>query len=1150
MSRGVQPPDSENRMPGGVGGGGGAQSPSPDPIHVSLGPCGRGAIMAVVRSLPVAFCLLSAVLCLLSPAPAQDAAGSITVQVKDRSGLPVAEVELAATHAATGAVRRAVTGPEGAYVFTALPIGAYQLSALRAGFKKSTRAGIELHVGDHLSIDLALEVGDVVQEVSVTADAPQVQLENSEQSGLISGEQVRELQLNGRSFMTLLELLPGVSSDMPDRVDPNTNPALYINGARNSAANFNIDGGNNSDVIVGSGSLNTFTSVETIAEFKVLTSTFAAEYGRGGFAQVNVVTRGGARNFHGSLFEFVRNDALDARDYFSHQVLPLKYHDFGYTIGGPVALPWYNRDRRRTFFFFAQHFNRLSARGEAVNTTVPAPVERDGDFSGRGPGRDGQFETGDDPVLDPATLAGFPGGIIPRSRMDSNAVKLLPLYPAPNFRGPGAVNFTSAAPSRQNWREEMVRLDHHFSQDWKIYGRWAQDSAFIMNPYGGSSLTAIGTRFPGISATRATRPGKNLTVNLTRIFRQDLLNEFTFTYAGREITQMPVAELATRRSLGIDIPEIFPENDGDVIPTINLGSGFAALNVSRVWLKQLFNLEFSNNVTRIAGRHVWKFGGVYSYGGNRENPTGPNTNGSFTFNTGFSRNPVANMLLGLPFSYSEAERFVVSHARFGMLEAFVQDDVRATPRLTLNLGVRWSNYFNPYDTRDVLTNFLPRAWDPARAPRIDPVTGRAAPGSGDPLNGVILAGKNSPYGRRVTENNTNLVGPRFGFAYDLFGKRKTALRGGYGINYTRPLIGTFINSAFDNTPFARSVTIQEPLFRNPGGGAEAPQNPPTLTALGTPMAAPTIQQWGLGVQQDLGRQTLVGVSYVGSHGVHLFRPLNINSPPPGEAAARGVHLNSLRPYAGWGTITERQPTALSTYHSLQWSLNRRFSKGLGFGIAYTFAKSIDNASSDRGGSDVPPDSRNAHAERGPSDFDRTHVLTGNYIWNLPRLARGRLRSLRLPLNGWQMSGILRFWTGRPFDVVMSQDVAGIGATQNQRPDVIAATPGPRTVEEWFNRSAFARPASGAFGNMGRNSLRGPGVHKWDLSLFKNFAVTEALRAQFRAEFFNAFNHPSFTTVGASLTTTTAGVNPGANSFAVVTGTRDARVVQFGLRVTW
>src|SRR5262249_38543994 len=389
--------------------------------------------------------------------------------------------------------------------------------------------------------------------------------------------------------------------------------------------------------------------------------------------------------------------------------------------------------------------------------------------------------------------------------------------------------------------------------------------------------------------------------------------------------------------------------------------------------------------------------------------------------------------------------------------------------------------------------------------------------------------QNSPFGKKVTQNNTDLIGPRFGFAYSPFKSKKTAVRGGYGVFYTRPLIGTFINNSFDNPPFSRSVTIQTPRFSNPSGGTEAAAGAPNVTAVGTPLLAPTIQQWSVGIQQEVFKHAILGLSYVGSHGARLLRPFNINNPEAGEAARRGMHVNAVRPFLGFGNITERQSSASSNYHSLQASFNRRLSGKLSVGVAYTFSKSIDNASSERGGSDVPPNSRNVDAERGPSDFDRTHVFTANYIWNFPNLVR-RKNAWRALVNGWQFSGITRFWSGSPFDVVLSQDVAGIGATQNQRPDVIADTPGPRPLSEWFNRAAVARPATGSFGGMGRNSLRGPGVNKWDLSLFKNFVLREGVRMQFRSEFFNAFNHPSFTTIGTSLTTTSAGVNPNVNNF--------------------
>jgi hypothetical protein len=1093
--------------------------------------------------LVVFWCLISAL------ASAQEVTGSISGRVKDVTGAAVPGADITATHVATQTVRTALSGPDGNFAFPALQIGDYELSATMPGFKKTVQSGIELHIADKLAVDLTLQVGGVTDEITVVAEVGTIETESSEVSGLISGEEVRELQLNGRSFMTLLELLPGVASDMPDRADPNTNPSVSINGARSSMSNFNIDGASNMDVVVGSSSLNTFTSIDSIAEVKVATSTFAAEYGKGGFSQVNVVTRGGSKSFRGSLHEFFRNDALDATDYFSHQVLPLKLNNFGYTLGGPLLLPGgYNRTRNKTFFFFTQEFNHTSTRGEAVNTLVPIAAERRGDFSGRGRGADGVFGTADDPVIDPDTRVGFPGGIIPQSRIDSNAVKILELYPLPNTVGPGVNNFTSAAPSLQRWREEVIRIDHNLSSSWKLFGRYAQDSAFVRNPYGGSGLTSITTRFPGVATTQSDRPGRNLVVSTTKVFNPKLLNEASFTYSARHFTMESILEIGDRAHLGLTIPEFFPDNVGNIIPTITLGSNFAALNVPREGFKRLFNLEFTDNLTRVSGRHVWKAGALYSFGGNREHPFSPNTNGSFTFNTGFSRNPVANLLLGLPFSYSEVDRVLFSNARYGIFEAYIQDDWKVLRRLTINAGLRYSAYWNPKDTDNVLTNFLPSLYDPRRAPVITPSTGLPVPGTGDPLNGIVIAGDTSPFGRGATEDNTDLLGPRFGFAWDLFGNSKSALRGGYGIYYTRPYIGTFVNNTFDNPPFSRSITVNNLSLSDPTGGVEAASGVENLTALGVPMRAPTFQQWSFGIQQELFRKGVLNVNYVGSHGTHLFRPLQINSPAPGEVAARGVNINAVRPYPGYGSITVREPSGSSNYHSLQASFNRRLSGKLSTSLAYTFAKSIDDASSERGAADIPPDIKNARSERGPSDFDRTHVFTASYIWYLPNLAQQGLAGGLLA--GWQLSGITRMYAGKPFDVAMSTDVAGIGATQNQRPNLIADTKGPRTLEQWFNRNAFARPASGTFGNMGRNTIRGPGIHKWDLALFKNFRIDEHKRLQFRAEAFNAFNHPSFATVGRSLTTTATAVNPTAANFAVITDARDARVLQFALKLNF
>jgi hypothetical protein len=938
--------------------------------------------------------------------------------------------------------------------------------------------------------------------------------------------------------MTLLELVPGVTSNMNDRMDPNSSPNVSINGARSTGTNFNMDGGNNSDVIVGGSSQNTYTSVEAIAEFTAVTSAYSAEYGRAGFAQINVVTRSGTKDYHGALYEFFRNDKLDAHDYFSHRVLPLRLNNFGYRLGGPVPLP-YNRGRNKTFFFFNQEFNRIRMCQSAINTTVPTAAMKRGDFSA----------LSGTAIVDPLNNnAAFPGGIIPASRLNSNAVKLLALYPDPNFVGPGTLNYTSAAASIQNWREEIVRIDHSFSDAFKIYGRAIIDSTYVRNPYGGSGTTGSYTPFAGIGETQSDRPGKNIVFNASNVITPTVLNQANVAYSRRYFNMFARSDRANRTSLGIDLPELYPENKGNLIPQLSL-TNYAGINVSGGGHKELYTIELSDTISKLAGKHVFKAGFYFMNGGNYEQKFAPLTKGGFSFDTSLARNAVANLLLGLPSAYSEVDKTVWTDARFTSYEAFIQDDFKVTPNLTLNLGLRYVTYLAPYDRENTLANFIPSTYDPSKAPQLQ-TSGVLVSGTGDKLNGIVLAGGNSPYGRKITNDNKNLLGPRFGFAWAPFQNRKTSIRGGYGIFYTRPMLGTYLDAGLSNPPFSNTVSLLYPQLQDLGVGRESTYAPSSIIMLGLPMLAPTVQQWSFGVQREMPGRGKLEVSYVHTHATHLMRPININAPQAGVlGAAPGNRINAYRPYVGYSTISDRETSGSSLYDSLQVSFNRRVAQ-LQFGLAYTWGKNIDDGSSERGSGDLPPNKDNIRAERAVSDYDRPHVFTSNFIWYVPKLARGALdrAAVRPLLNGWQLSGIVRMWSGTPLDVTILTDVAGIGATQNQRPDVIAGGAGPRTPDQWFNRDAFGRPANGTFGNLGRNALRGPGVNKWDLALFKNFKYDERWTMQFRGEFFNTFNHPSFSGVGTSLTVTATGVNPNTGNFAVVTSTRDARVAQLALKL--
>jgi len=763
----------------------------------------------------------------------------------------------------------------------------------------------------------------------------------------------------------------------------------------------------------------------------------------------------------------------------------------------------------------------------------------------------GDFSLFSPAIVDPSNNnAPFAGGQIPSSRLDANAVKILTLYPDPNFVGPGTLNYTSAFASTQNWREEVLRLDHNFTERFKMYGRLIVDSTYVRNPYGGSGMTGAYTPFPGLGETQSDRPGANVVLNASKVLNDTTINQTNFSYSRRYFDMFSRAGYATKKTLGLTIPELYPENDGDVLPVISM-SNYAAINVKGSGHKELMTFEFSDTLSKIAGKHVLKAGVYTQYGANREQKFAPNTNGTFGFGTGFAKNAVANLLLGLPSNYSEVDKTAWNDIRFSSYEAFVQDDFKVLPRLTLNFGLRYAAYLAPTDLNNIFTNFIPSMWKAADAPKLDS-SGLLVSGTGNALNGTVQAGVNSPFGRRITENQAVIFAPRFGFAWAPFRDGKTSVRGGYGIFTTRPMLGVYEDAGLSNPPFSNTVTLLNPMLEDLSAGKQSTVAPGSLVMLGSPMRATMVQQMSFGVQREVVKNTKLEVSYVHTHATRLMRPININVPQAGVlGASPGNRLNTYRPYVGYSTISNRETSGGSLYDGLQVSFTRRVST-LTLGVAYTYSKSIDDGSSERGGGDMPPNKDNIRAERAVSDGSRGQVFTANFIWQAPKLARGRLDGAvgRSVLNGWQLSGIARLWSGVPLDVLLSYDIAGIGATQNQRPNVVAATAGPRTPNQWFNTQAFALPAVGTFGNLARNAVAGPGVNKWDLALFKSFRMSEKWTAQFRAEYFNVFNHPSFTTVGTTLTATATTINPATGNFGVVTATRDARVAQMSLKVSF
>ena len=1070
---------------------------------------------------------------------AQETTGTITGQVKDPSGAVVPGATVKARNLGTNAESTSVTDGTGGYVVSRLPVGRYTVSIELSGFKTFVRSDLELHVADRLRIDATLQPGAISETVMVTGATPTVQTESSEISTLINGTQLSQMPLNGRNIVQLVAMQPGVSSTLPSTLGVGlaglTN--VFVNGARSSQNNWMIDGADNNDVGSNLALIN-YVNVDAVSEVKILRSNYSAEFGRSAGAQVNVVTKSGSNRVHGSLYEFMRSDAFDSRNAFSFidfngdgkpDPTPLKYHNFGGTAGGPLK-------KDRLFLFWGEEARRIqSVRGGGVaNTRVPTDRQRSGDFS--------EFPV---TILDPLSGLAFPGNSIPASRIDPLAKALLSRFPAqnanPNALG-GNRNFSTSTPQIRNFREELARVDYHISNNQLVYGRAIFDTIPSEEPFG-EIFGTNNASFPGVANTKTNNPGRSVVATWNAILGPRTVNELSYNYSRGAI----LSEITGNAARDAAIPKVFRGAPGDaLLPGISFGSGgYGGWNFFGPYDNTYGSHRFKDTLSRTMGRHAAKVGFLYSYEFKNENAAG-GTNGAFNFpgtsNAAFtsSGDAFADFLLGRASSYTETNIDITSHLRFQMFEAFVQDDWKVRPNLTLNLGLRWSDILQPTDVNNLLTNFDPALFDRSKAYQIDASNLRVA-GTGDPLNGIVIAGKNSPYGDRVVQSSWHTFGPRAGFSWDPLGDGRTAVRGGYGMYFDRTLVGIALQNAFVNPPFAFNAVFNAsgaavPTLQNPQAGTQRNNETlvPNLIAMSSDFKIPTTHQYSIGVQRELPLHFALNAAYVGSLGRNLLWNQQINQTPAGTLAP----TNRARPYPGYGNINLRSTTASSRYDSMQVSLVRRFAGGFQINTNYTLSKVVSDASADRGA--TQQDIRNLAAERAVTNYDRTHILGVHYVWELP-FERGATGLRYNVLGGWEISGSTRYATGVPLTIITATNSANSFGGGSLRPDLIGDPIGPQTVNQWFNSAAFAQPAVNQFGTSPNGVLRGPGTHLTDLGIFKNFKVTEQVRLQYRLEMFNAFNQTQFAGVGTTL---------GTPTFGTVTSAGEPRLIEMAIKLTF
>jgi Carboxypeptidase regulatory-like domain/TonB-dependent Receptor Plug Domain len=1159
----------------------------------------------VARSTPRIVCSLLTFLCLLLPGGmlAQQS-GSINGSVTDQNGAVIPNAQVTVTSETQGTAFKATTNTVGEYSVPALEAGAYTLQVIATGFKTFEAKGIVLRVSQAERVDARLAVGDVSAEVSVTgSDLGAVQTESPEISFTITGQQITQMVLNGRNFTQLVTLSPGVTNQT-GQDEGETGVAgsveFSMNGGRVEYNNWELDGAS----IMDNGSnatLNVYPNVDAIAETEVLTSNYGAQYGRNASGTVIAQTKSGTEHFHGDVFEFLRNDAFNARNYFEQTVPEYKKHDYGFTIGGPIYIPKvYTPARKRTFFFYSQEWRHELVPGTVFNQAVPSDAERGGDFSDLCPVAGSAVDIVNFPncPVNPDTGAYYANNQVP---VDPNGNALLVLIPSANL-GSGASSFYQSAPAQLTTnREELFRIDHVVNEKLRGFYRFIYDSWGTVN----SAPTFQTNSFPTVQNS-FTGPGIDMVANLTYAATPSLVNEFVADYTTDHITLTNISTGIGRQDFAGN--GFFDNGFAGVLPSISVGGGTAyggGFNVGTgyfPWQNSNPTYSYRDTLTKTLKNHTLIFGASFIAAQKNEPSTG-NNQGTFNFSTSSTvttGNAFADLLTAKISSFSQTSAQPKYYNRYKIFEPYLQDNWRVSPKLTLNLGIRISAFGTYHDISNQSGNFEAAKWSANNAPMIDvdgDVTGQAGaivPGSGDIFNGLVQCGINGVYAGCMTGHLFNPA-PRVGFAYDIFGSGKLSVRGGYGIFFEHTNGNESNSEALEGT----APVVQTPNkynfigYTNAGGsGLEFPLS---LVSIPTHATWPYVQQFNLAVEGELPGHTVAQVAYVGSLGRHLpirhefnqLQPLSLAENPykagqpispddcnsisgsftGGYSATvngqpvTGNVLNHLliacgnaadpyRPYYGISGIDRIDNVGQAQYNALQVEVSRYFGR-LNGSFAYTYSHALDDGSD--GGFTEVVNGLDPQASLASSNFDQRHVAELSLVYDLPFFTKpGLLHSL---LGGWQISDLTGYQTGTPFSIAntTNTDNAGTGNTISSAgpsyPDIIGPIHGKPAIRHpsgvqgprLYNSDAFGPPQGLTYGNAGRNVLNLPARTNFDMGLFKNFAIHEAMHFEFRAEAFNVFNHTQWS--GVDTSACYGADNCSASTFLTATSAHNARILQ-------
>jgi len=1110
--------------------------------------------------------------------------GNITGTVRDPQGAAVPKAEVTITEEKTGASRTVSATEDGFYNATSLPAGVYSISTSPAGFKKTITTGVELHVNENKTVNLDLQVGAVTETVTVTSESTPVELRSGEVSSLISEKQVTELPLNGRNYAQLALMVPGVSpvtqagaggAFATRGTGLNAGVDMSVNGNQSNSNLWTVDGVNNMDV--GSNrTLLVFPSIDAIQEFRVERNSFSAEFGQAQGAVVNLITKGGSNEFHGSAFEFYRNDALNANNFFLNragQPKPqLDYNNYGGNFSGPIV-------KNRIFFFWSEEWRR-ERRGQVLSAHVPTAAEKRGDFSGPLTGSLPHVPGG---VCTTSNTSGcFPGNRIPTNLLSPAGLAFVKLYPDPT--GPGIGDWATSQLQPIDTRQDSIRGDITLNDKTNLMVRYINEKwthlAATGNFWGDSAYPTL--------ASDWSQPSHSFAVKLTNTLTSKAVNEFQFSIAGNDIiiTTSPGTQ-ALEDEIASKIPTVFPHGGdgliGGTVPSLFWGAG----GYSNIWHQAPWqNREdlyiWKDDFSLVKGSHEWKFGGLFSHNIKDEPSSGAGGGNQQLTIQGCGEQTghcIADLLLKdtVLLNYTEIATTEIGNGRWRDFEFYGNDVWKIHPRVTLTMGLRYSMFPPAWEADNHISNFYPNLYNGV-----------------DFNTGLVTADEAVAMGIPRSTINTYKGGwqPRFGLAWDVKGTGRTSVRLGFGRYMSRSNViedllrmtgnppwtttvsaGSGWNGSgttLANCPTCRSLDTINPGLKNNVAGV----NPNAgFNAVDVNFRPPESYQWNLTISHQLLKDTTLEASYIGNHGLHIWRRnVNVNDIPPGQVcrgaacdgsnrdarlqisrAALGVTSNPAfsdlagqliadnRVLRNIGNITTDQSTGDSSYHALQLWLNRRFSKRMAFQAAYTWGHAISDVAL-TSFTNATSDPFNFASDKGDADLDRRHTFVGNVVYVLPNF-RSWGKAAEFALGDWQFNAIASYFGATPIDITTGANTLGTASAVGQRPNYTGAplylNTGDSTLH--LNPAAFARPAPGQLGTLGKGAVRGTAITNIDFSMAKNWRYRERYGFQFRAEFFNVFNHPNFVGFDTDIRNST---------FGTLNSTQGSREIQLGIKFSF